>query len=149
MAEDRVSDHAMSAEFGQSRALRQSSRAGCRDEFHGNRVAAALARAVAKENPNMLVKYTGGTNIEVATLDHASVRKGTRLDDLDPREARRRQAEAEYEMQKRERDMEKEREAQRIKAAEDEKRREEARANKASDSRISFDRAYPPFPHTR
>jgi len=100
----RNSDHAMAAEFGQSRSMRQSSRVGCRDEFHGERVAQALARQVAKENPSMLVSYRGSTNIDMQQMSNAG-RHSTRLDDMDPRVARRRQAEVESEMRRREREQ--------------------------------------------
>jgi len=104
MAEERISDHGMAAEFGQSRTLRQSSRAGCRDEFHGERVAQALARQVAKNNPNMLVSYKGGSQIDIEEMRHTGGRAPTALDDMDPRVVRRRQMEMESDVRRRERD---------------------------------------------
>lgn len=93
----------MNAEFGQSRTLRQSSRAGCRDEFHGERVAQALARQTAKNNPNMLVSYKGGSQIDMEEMRHKGGRAPTALDDMDPRVARSRQIEMETEVRRRER----------------------------------------------
>jgi len=120
------SDHAMQAAFGQSRAMRQSSRVGCKDEYHAERVAQALARRIAKENPNLLVKFDGTTDIQLDQMNVGSMPPA--LDNADPRMVRRRQMEMEADVRRREREAE---EAKERKAREDEqiaKRKAEAAA---------------------
>merc|ERR1712046_241517 len=79
--ETKVVDHAMQAEFGASRSFRQSSRTGCRDENHDKRVAAALARQLARDNPNLMVQQVGSTVVTENMNRAVDIR---RANDLDP-----------------------------------------------------------------
>jgi len=116
-----TSDHAMAASFGQSRSLRQSSRVGCKDEYHDKRVAAAVARQIARENPMMMVQYDGN---EIKTDQLTDARMISKSND--PRIERQMKLQAEAELRRIEREetiaAEKKREAD----AAEEKRRAEA-----------------------
>ena len=106
--------------------MRQSSRVGCKDEYHAERVAQAVARRIAKENPNLLVKFDGTTDIQLDQMNVGSMPPA--LDNADPRMVRRRQMEMEADVRRREREAE---EAKERKAREDEqiaKRKAEAAA---------------------
>jgi len=76
---------------------------GCKDEFHGERVALALARQIAKNNPNLLVAVGDGGDIQLNQLD-VSINNMPNTGYIDPRLARQRQIELEAEIRKRERE---------------------------------------------
>jgi len=82
---------------------------------------------VAKENPNLMVRYDGGTSINVAHANTGS-RAGTALDDMDPRTARKRAAEAEAMLRQREREAAIE--------AEEKQRQEEAAAKRRAEAAV-------------
>lgn len=99
-AEKTIQDHAMEAEFGRSRAVRQSSRTGCKDEHHDQRVAAALARQVARENPMLMVQQVGAS-VQVQQMDGYVPDRRNRPD-LGQSSYRRREEEIRFQEEERE-----------------------------------------------